>query len=624
MASQALSQIASFRHGRTQSHRRRGWIGTTVVVVLIIAVIVGAALGTNYMMKKDPVEAVGGKTRVVARGSMQVTVIEDGNLESAANIDVKCMVKGGSSILWIVKDGEFVKKDDKIVELDAAAIEDSITQQRNVFEKARATKIQAEQDLEVAKIAVNEYLEGTFKKELQEAEKLITIAKEDMSSAQNQLDHAKTMFRKGYVSKLELDSQTFAVERAKLELDSATTSRDVLVNFSKEKMLKDLNSKVDIADAKLKSEVEAFKLEESKLKRLEAQLANCVILAPQDGMIVYANEQRGRFGGGQGVTIEEGATVREGQSLVKIPDLNQMQVRVAVHESKVKELRRGMPANIMIQGQEQLKGSVTMIGNQPEQTSWFNGNIKEYATIVKIEGEVAELKPGLTAETEILVAEVKDAVILPIACVVEFEGQFFCWVSKDGVPERRSLTLGQVNDAEVEVVSGVTEGEVVFETPSQLEKEYRRTHESEGSQDKKESRFGKGEGDKANAAVEKGKAEDADKKAAASQASKQASSDDKKGDAAKGEGDKGATGGPGAGGAQRRVDVMSFDADKDGKVSREEVTGQPVERFFDFVDTNADGFIDRTEAADARKRAEEMQRSNGGFGGGPPGGGPGN
>ena len=75
-----------------------------------------------------------------------------------------------------------------------------------------------------------------------------------------------------------------------------------------------------------------------------------LLYAGQDGMVVYANE-RSRFGQQQS-TIEEGATVRERQTILRLPDLSQMQVKVNVHESKVDQLELGMRAQIRILDRE--------------------------------------------------------------------------------------------------------------------------------------------------------------------------------------------------------------------------------------------------------------------------------
>ncbi len=60
------------------------------------------------------------------------------------------------------------------------------------------------------------------------------------------------------------------------------------------------------------------------------------------------------------------------------------------------------------------------------------------------------------------------------------------------------------------------------------------------------------------------------------------------------------------------MDLMSFDADKDGKVSRDELPDQ-MAPMFDRVDANGDNFIDSAEIAEMRSRF--------GGGGGRPGGG---
>jgi hypothetical protein len=70
-------------------------------------------------------------------------------------------------------------------------------------------------------------------------------------------------------------------------------------------------------------------------------------------------------------------------------------------------------------------------------------------------------------------------------------------------------------------------------------------------------------------------------------------------------------GGPGGGGP--RPDIMTNDADGDGKVSLEEAP-ERMRQWFGRMDTNSDGFIDADEAASARARR--------GAGGGPGGGRP--
>ncbi|MGL5095059.1 MAG: TolC family protein, partial [Planctomycetia bacterium] len=270
------------------------------------------------------------QTHRVARGPLKVNIVEDGNVESAANVDLKCLVEGGSTILWIIEQGKQVKAGTELVRLDSSTIETNINTQKIAAERARSTLIQAEEDTAVAKIGVREYNEGTFKQLLQTAEAAIVVARQNLRSSQNVLDYSEKMFRKGFINELQLDTNKDTVERAKLDLETADTAKTVLIEFTKPKMVRELESLRDAAAARAAAEKAAFDLEALKLARLEDQLKKCTIVAPQAGMVVYANESS-RFSGRSEANIQEGAIVREYQNILRLPDLTQMQVKALVH-----------------------------------------------------------------------------------------------------------------------------------------------------------------------------------------------------------------------------------------------------------------------------------------------------
>lgn len=454
-------------YGQSFPRQQTGRLVRRIVTLLVsVTIVFAVGFGSTQFFATSIGEAgLSLPTYEVQRGQLLVVVTGDGNVESASNVNVKCEVAGGSSILWIIQDGEEAKKGDKLVELDSSALEDQINTQKISYSKAKSTLIQAQKNYDLARISVKEYVEGTFKKELQDAETQITIAEENLRSSKDSLEYSESMFQRGYISSLELESQQFAVQRGQLELDSANTAKEVLEKFTKVKTLTELNSTVETAKAALESEQAAFELEEGRLKRLEKQLKSCIIHAPQDGMVVYANEYRGRHVAQQTVTIEEGATVRERQTILRLPDLSQMQVKVDVHESTVEDLRRNMRVRINIQGRE-FQGTVISIANQPEPSGRFPGNVKEYVTTVKIDGQPEELRPGMTAKAEIPVAHLEDVLTLPFSAIVEQGRQYVCWIkTTEGRIERRPLLLGMSNDKLVEVKDGVTEGDQVIRNP---------------------------------------------------------------------------------------------------------------------------------------------------------------
>lgn len=568
--------------------QRGGLLGRLLWAAVLLSLLLGGGYWAWSAWSPGEGEQVGVSllTHQVKRGKFLVTVTEDGNLESANNRDLKCEVAGGSTILWIIKDGTQVREGDELVRLDSSAIEEQITQQTIVVEKAQAARVQAEREFAAAEIAVREYEEGIFIQELNTLEANVVVALENLRSAENSLQYAQRMSRKGYVNRLQLEAQEFAVERAKLDLAAAETAKRVLQDFTRAKMLEQLNSTRDSAEARMRSEQASFDLETSRLKKLQEQLAHCTIVAPQDGMVVFANEPGNMRSGQQAVAIEEGAQVRERQSIIRLPDLSQMQVKVTVHESKIERLAPDMPARIRIQGRE-FAGTVVSVANQPEATNWFMGNVKEYATIVKIEGASVDLKPGMTAEVEILVASLDDALTVPLQSVVEVSGRHFCFVQRSGgQPQQTEVELGLASNTAVEIKQGLAEGDVVLLNPPAIESSGGGGAAGADAEDAEADRFG-------------GREPPPPSERPAAPA----------GDAAGGQ--------AGAGG----FDLMQFDKDGDKKISKDEAPEQ-MAAFFERLDGNADGFLDQKEIAALRARMRQMQQG-GGLPGAPPGGGPG-
>lgn len=578
------SRSMSARRLRTSTSRR----GSVAVVLMFAGVIMVALLIGWGMMQTDLGSLfVGGGTSTsesdaqyyeVYRETLRVTVTEDGNLESAENTEVKCEIPGGSTILWIIDEGESVKAGDKLVELDQAAIEDARDQQKGVVDEARAARVQAEQNVKAAEIAIKEYRDGTFTQEEQIAMANIEIAKENQATAQNLLEHSKKMLRKGFATPLQVRSDEFAVRRSELELKAAQIALTVLQDFTKDKMMTELQATADAAVALKDSKVAALELELKKLERLEQKLDKAVIYAPKDGMVIYANE-RSRY---SSVTIELHSAVKEGQSIIRLPDLSNMNAKVLVNESKIELLTIDAPANLKI-GERTFPGTVTAIANQPERGSW-GSDIKEYATIVSIDGDAAGLKPGMTAEVEILVDVFENALTIPVAAVVEQKGTYFCWVKTPSGPERRPLVALGTNDRKMAVSDGVKQGEFVIlnpraTVPEAREEEKEEGKDGEGAADEKDEwqRSGKGKAD-GNAAGGNGQ-RSAKKPATA---------------------DKSASGQPGGSG-QKPFD----DKNGDGLITKDEVSGR-MKDYFDKLDENGDGSIDQAElkkAAERRKAA---------------------
>lgn len=608
---QANLELPLARGGRPPQHslpRRR--TGRVLLGLLLLGLL---AAGGAYVLPQlaemtTRPSQTGVLTYTVARNNVLVTLTEDGNLESASNIDVKCAVAGGGTILWIAEEGKYVEEGEVLVRLDTANIEEQLSSQKIAVEKALATKIQAQETYAAAAIAVREYEQSVFVQALKTVEAEIRVAEENLRSARNILEYTDRMVRKGFATALQREADQFAVERAQLDLEAALTRKTGLVEFTKPKMLKELEAAREAAAAQARSDEAAYELEVARLERLKLQLANCVITAPQRGMVIYANDaSRRRSSGSSDVQIQEGAVVRDGQAIIRLPDLSRMQVRVAVHESRVDQLKPGMPARIVVQEKE-YRGKVLSVANQPEPGSWFSANVKEYATTVSIDDQTNGLRPGQTAHVEILIADLRDVLTVPVSAVVSQRSGYHCWVQTPAGYERRELQLGQTNDKLVEVIDGVKEGDEVLRNPRAVVPDARK--DAPGGDDLHEdSRF-----------------EDAAPGAPPSDGGSSPSTSGRFPPGAVGRpvGAAGGEGGPSAGPrpvAGGNFNLMQFDADGDGRISRAEAP-ERMQAGFDRIDADGDGYLSAAEIRELRMRqggsGGDGTRASSGPGGGAP------
>jgi RND family efflux transporter MFP subunit len=216
-------------------------------------------------------------------------------------------------------------------------------------------------------------------------------------------------------------------------------------------------------EAALQAAIESLKKEQELLERYREQVDKCKIFAPQDGMVAYA-VSRSRYSQEE---IREGATVRPRQQILSLPNLSIMQVKTSVHESVLDQIEEGLKAVIRVDAfpDRVYQGTVKSVAVLPDQGGWFSPDTKVYETIVTIDEEVKQLKPGMTAVVEIDVDRLENILSVPVQAIVQVAKQTYCFVEVDDKPERRSVKLGRSNDKFVHVTEGLNVGDRVVLNP---------------------------------------------------------------------------------------------------------------------------------------------------------------
>ncbi|MEM9352751.1 MAG: HlyD family efflux transporter periplasmic adaptor subunit [Planctomycetota bacterium] len=456
-------------------HARPAPRQAAAVTPLLVLVAVAVAGGYWWFAGRsaDEDNSRGILLHTVEQDDFVLEITERGEIESAGVTEVRSQVRSkntaGVSILKIVPEGTVVAEGDFLVQLDNSALKEERTNQQIVVNTSEAVVIEARNLFDTAKIAKKEYLEGTFVQEKQTIESEIFVAEENLNRAREYYEFSKKLASKGYVNELQLEADQFAVEKSLKELEAARTKLRVLEEFTKAKMLKQLESDIATAQAKWQSEMKSAGLDTEKLRDIEDQITKCEIFSPKAGTVVYAHERDVR---GQGdFVVEEGAIVRERQAIIRLPDPSAMRVQLKVNESLIQYVRKDMPAEIRPVGigDHVLSGKVVSVNRYAEPTGWRKANVKEYKAYVSVNSPPAELRSGMTTSVTIRCADVPDAVQAPVQAVYAHGEDYYCFVYAEAGWEARRVACGPSNDRFFVIEDGLAPGDRVAMNP----REYR-------------------------------------------------------------------------------------------------------------------------------------------------------
>ncbi len=204
---------------------------------------------------------------------------------------------------------------------------------------------------------------------------------------------------------------------------------------------------------------------QDSLAEIEARLRDAVIRAPCSGTVIVRHVREGEL-------ITAVSYYGSGAPLVTIGDLSTMLVKIDLNEVDVDQVRLGQQVKIEVDAlpRETYEGTVTRISPasvmhpRDGQTG-----IVRFPVEITVSGPCSDLKPGMTANAEIVCARAESVLWVPNDALFEKEGEEgVCCVAvvvgeEDGerLTEDREVALGLENDSRTEVTSGLEEGEEI-------------------------------------------------------------------------------------------------------------------------------------------------------------------
>lgn len=433
------------------------------VLALAGSFVVGSVVLVPMVRPGSPASDL--RAATVGRVDFRAVVVAAGRVESLSNTEIRCSLErvgsaAPTTILSLIADGSTVKEGEVLGELDSSAYLELVRQQEINVQQSRAAYRQAELDLEVARIALTSYREG----ELRQTDRLmlsqIALADADLTRQEDRLNWTRRMFEKGYVALAQVATDEQTLQRARLSLGQNRRSLENYRRFTAPIQIKILESAIEGATASLGYQTIRLKREEERLALYQRMVESCVIRAPHDGFVIYANRA------GREAEIYPGATVRQRQTLFSLPDLTRMEVQTLLHETIVNQVNTGMPVKVRVEAlpDRTFTGIVTSVSPLPlteRKSQTGNTDVTYFLGHVRLTSSTEGLSPGMSAELEILTSDREKVLAVPYESIANDGERYYCTVLHPDRRERRPINIGETNREWIEILDGLAEGEEV-------------------------------------------------------------------------------------------------------------------------------------------------------------------
>ena len=201
----------------------------------------------------------------------------------------------------------------------------------------------------------------------------------------------------------------------------------------------------------------------SNLEVTESDLAETVITAPMDGVVV-------------GEPLTPGTMAVQGNSnptvIMRIADLSTKQIKAKIDETDIGSVRVGQRATFTVDAypNKTFTAKVSLISQTDVTSSWGTSSSSSsssvsviyYYVTLDVEDPENLLLPGMTAQVEVITSDKPQTLAIPISALkTNAGGSYVLLMQPDGSTKEQYIETGIYSDEYVEVVSGLNEGDVI-------------------------------------------------------------------------------------------------------------------------------------------------------------------
>ncbi len=475
--------------------------------------------GAKEAAEKEPAKEAPAKpadeakpaTEKVKKGPFRIDVKLEGVFEAQNMIELCIRPEewSGLSVLKAVEHGAMVKRGDLVLALDLEKIDLAIADQdrdlqlaalslKDAEETLRALEKSAPLDMEAADRAnrvaqedLKQFSDVEYPLSLKTAAMVLEVAKDTVEYEEEELRQLEKMYKADEATKeteqIVLKRARDTVKRAKFILERTKAEADEFLKLVLPRhgdKIKEAAKRADIdlsrakitlpiALTKQRLEFEKLKVQheqaEKHLRKLREDRTLMTVKAPADGIIYYGKCSHGKWSGAGSETLHRGNSISPGEVFMTLVQTRPLLVHVSVPESDIQYVRAGLQAVVEPSGLSDLRlpAIVQHVGAIPMSSGSFDGQLT-----VALDGQADAVMPGMNCEVKMVPSKKQDALTVSPKAVfrddldVQHHYVYVAAKSDKGKAEKRAVTIGKRNDKQVEILSGLKEGEeVLLERP---------------------------------------------------------------------------------------------------------------------------------------------------------------
>ena len=419
---------------------------------IVIAVVIALIAGTVYYKKSNaPNTDIGSmvSTTPIIKGDIQDSISLRAPLEGTESAEIVSRLH--YEVLQLnVKEGDRVKKGQVLAVLDSDTLKKDIKRAEDQLALAKVESSEASsrsaQNVELAKAQ----LEDKLKDQQTAYEKAVL----DRDEAKRKYDNLKTLVDAGVETEESLKEIKNTYESAQQIVDSYTVENGKVVATEA-----DLKSIENSGDNSAGSRAKSIAMLQTELNNKRQDLEECQITSPIDGTITRVNIKLGRFAD----------DTDDDKPMFVVENIDQLEMEILISEYDIGKIEIGQTATITadILKDEFVEGIVDRISPTGEEKAGSTERV--IPTTVRITGDTKGLIAGINAKAEILIAESKDTLILPLECLQQNpDGTISVLrVNSENKIEVIPVTTGIENDLNVEIFSDMLqEGDNIVVSPT--------------------------------------------------------------------------------------------------------------------------------------------------------------